>query len=117
MIVPSDIDTGLTETKLGRSIVAVRTIFRPELGQLVRSAAAVRVDGISQMQKEIRMLRANRVHHCKGFVAFSRIAAAAKRYLRRIIRFWRGDKARNVPGLLTGQDGAVIVGRSRLKFF
>src|SRR4029450_654262 len=117
MIVPSDIRTDLIETKSGRGIVAISSIFGPELGQLVRRAAAVRVDGISQMQKKIRMLRANRIHPRKGFIALSRIGAEAKRYLRRIIRFWRGDKTRNVSGLLTGQGGAVIIGRSRLKLF
>src|SRR4029453_8729139 len=117
MIVPSDIGTDLIETKLGRGIIAVSSIFGPGLGQVARRAAAVRVDGISQMQKEIRMLRPNRVHHRKGFIAFSRIPAAAKRHLRKIVRSRRSDKAGNVSGLLTVHGGAVVIGFRRLKIF
>src|SRR4030095_15043702 len=117
MIVPSDIGTDLIETKLGRGIIAVSSIFGPELAQVARRAAAVRVDGISQMQKEIRMLRANRVHHSKGFVAFSRIPAAAKRHLRQIVRSRRSDKAGNVSGLLPSHCGAVVISCSGLKVF
>ena len=54
MIVPGDISADFAEAKLARSIVTVGTIFRPELGEPVRGAAAVGVDGVSQMQEKIR---------------------------------------------------------------
>ena len=79
-------------------------------------AVTVGVDCVAQVQKEVRLLRANGAHDGKWFVAFSRIGAEAKRHFGFILRVRRGDKAGDRPRSFAGHRGAVVITRCHLQF-
>ncbi len=115
VIVPDDVEARLGKQPLARRVVPVAAILGPKLGRGGGGAAAVGVDRVAQVDKEIRPGGADRVHDVEGLVAFPRVAAEAKLHGQKGVRRRRGFEARDRAGLLPGDGGAVIVGRGGLE--